>query len=233
MLVDTICFGLQTTVQFTDFLNANPAIRSLRLINVVFRNTLGQSESRITLPSLQNLELDLNTDLLNWLLEKLALASQDFSLKLRGRGAFNENSSFRRALQQLSRQTQIISLDVVGQIWPMISGLLSYLSHLRTLRVRYPGRSNFDLNKIRGGAGLLTSLHNVEIAGSNTEDVQPILWILALPTVKHILFADLRSMDGGAMNVHQVIKWMRGLEVTANISESYRLKLLSHPSPFM
>lgn len=228
--------GFDEGSQLVEFLNANPAIRRLKVAGSTLNRSEHPPSSRITLPSLQNLELDVNQGDIHWFFTLLVPVSQNLTLKLRSHNDFFHNAPFVIALRRFFQNTRVVSLCIMGERWLPFSAIFTRLPHLERLGIHNPGQPDFDL------AGsymqeVLPNLHTVELVGCNTQEVESGLWIiLFLPSVRNVLFTDfsfIGEVKKVKMTKGQVKEWMIRLGITANVHASPHLALLSHPSPFL
>ncbi|KAF8606187.1 hypothetical protein BDV93DRAFT_604705 [Ceratobasidium sp. AG-I] len=206
------------TLQFIEFLNANPAIRKLKL---TFMSLFLPPEAKlppITLPALQDLELDLNTPSMRCFIKSLAPMPQPLSLKIRSYDDALFHIDVVNFFCSFFQQTRVVSLCIVGQLWLPLSGVFAHLPHLQSLRIHEARLPDLGLADAHQRIDLLPKLHTVELVECTTDAVETGLWtILSLPSVKIVLFTGFMMEDGPdwvKMSEPQVREWMHGLGVT-------------------
>lgn len=131
----------------------------------------------------------------NLFLHEVDPVSQSLSLKLRGRSYFTE-VSFCGVMRELSSHNKITSLNVAGELWLAIWGLLDCFPHLETLEFQDLGYSYSNTTSISDQEQLLPKLHTVEIAGCDASNSKSSLHIvLTRPSVRNIIFSGIQSND--------------------------------------
>ncbi|KAF8606151.1 hypothetical protein BDV93DRAFT_521011 [Ceratobasidium sp. AG-I] len=224
-----------STHQLASFLNTNPAIRRLRISNFKL-STYGTSLPPIQLPELQNLELDVNIGFALWFFTLLAPGTRDITLITHAYAPAPDIDQVTDAFCQFFQRSRIVTLRIQGGCYLPFASIAAYLPHLETLGTFRPTRG-YHLSDVDTQSVLLPKLHTVELVECSTRDVESGLGtILSLPSVKHILFQNFRSVESGyvaSMNVDEVKQWMRVQGITANLRIAPELLFRCSPTPFL
>ncbi|KAF8606163.1 hypothetical protein BDV93DRAFT_362368 [Ceratobasidium sp. AG-I] len=223
--------------QLASLLSANPNIHKLQISGFElspYDSTLPQ----IKLSQLQNLELEMDPELTQWLFTLLTPGTRDISLQIYSYATESHNAQVViETLCQFFRRSKIVALRMMGSRFVPFSSVAAYLPHLEILRVDGPG-GGYDLSCIEPQAELLLKLHTIELIYCTTRDVESgIGTVLSLHSVSQILFPTFDSVDETgkttSMDIDEVREWMHGRGVTANVRMAPELLLNRNPTPFM
>lgn len=221
--------------QLVEFLNANPAIRKLKItrFNPI---SLDHNLPPIQLPELRYLELDLSPEVMHWFFARLTPGPHELDLELTSFVA-NIQTRVIDMLREFFQQARIISLRIYGSSWLPFSNVVAKLPHLEILGMSYPGDIIYDFTEMNSQSELLPNLHTIELTRCSTRNVESgIKLIISLASVRRVLFSSfylVNNVETTLMDEGQVRGWMSNMGVTASVIESPQLWFSHYPSPFV
>ncbi|KAF8606190.1 hypothetical protein BDV93DRAFT_521039 [Ceratobasidium sp. AG-I] len=234
-LVELAPNAVPSPSQLVHFLNANPAIRRLKIAGfdlAFYEHNLPP----IQLPELRNLELDVSPEFMSWFFAQLVPGPHELDLQLKSYVSSTHRTQVVDTLRNFFRQARIVSLRIWGSLWLPFSSIVAHLPHLETLGISNPGYPTYDFTEINSQTELLPKLHTVELIRCSTRDVVTgIRIILSLPSVRRVLFSTfylVNEVERTLMDEEHIKEWMSWMGVAAPVSESSSLWHFYHPSPF-
>ncbi|KAF8606189.1 hypothetical protein BDV93DRAFT_521038 [Ceratobasidium sp. AG-I] len=220
--------------QLIRFLNANPAIRRLRLPGFDPDSYDDSEFQRITLLELRRLELDLAPHVMQAFLKSLNPVPQELDLELCSY-TVPYLEDFDDLLSQLFQKNRIVFLHAAGHNWFPFWRALIHLPHLETIRIHESCLINRSLDGTNDHRAFLPKLKNVELVGTRIYEEECLGALISLPSVKRILlcYGDSRDQENTLKDVTQVREWLDRLGVTSSVGDASRAQWFSYSSPFM
>ncbi|KAF8606188.1 hypothetical protein BDV93DRAFT_521037 [Ceratobasidium sp. AG-I] len=234
-ILDISISSRPTLPQFVRFLNANPALRRLRLSDFDLRSYRESESQRITLLELRKVELDLNPYVMLAFLKLLDPVPQKLDLELCSCSVPHLEDQIADLLCQVFQQNQIVFLHITGERWFPFFRVLPHVPHLKTIKIQESCLIDCSLDETNDQRVLLSKLKNVELVGTHIYEAECLGVLLCLPSVERILlsYGDFGDQKNALKDIVQVREWLNRLGVTADIVDSSQSQWGFHPSPFM